>query len=160
MVERDPQLRLTEIMYNPIDGNQYEFIELKNTGGGELDLSGMSFGGIRFVFPPNTPLLAPGDCLVLVSDPTAFAEKYPGVTIGGSYQGQLSNQGETITLQDRSDTVILSVAFDDETGWPVSPDGWGDSLVLIDPDGDQNDPRSWRASVNLHGSPGADEPAP
>ena len=97
---------------------------------------------------------------MLVRNPTAFAERYSGVTIGGIYQGQLSNRGETITLQDVEGKVIASVTYDDENGWPLSPDGWGDSLVFIDLDGDPNAPKNWRASPKLNGSPGADNPAP
>jgi hypothetical protein len=74
------------------------------------------------------------------------------------YQGQLSNKGETITLKDAHGEVITSVSYDDEQGWPLSPDGRGDSLTLSNPDGDPNNPKSWRASQNLNGSPGAAEP--
>src|SRR5690606_22138427 len=51
------QLRITEIMYHPADGGdrdaeEYEFIELRNTGTEPLDLSGISFvDGIAFTFP-------------------------------------------------------------------------------------------------------------
>lgn len=160
LVEQMTHLCLTEIMYNPAGGSDYEFIELKNTGEVELNLSGMSFTGIRYTFPPHTPPLPPGALMVLVRNPAAFAGRYPNVAIGGVYRGQLSNKGETITLHDAEGRPVVSVTYDDENGWPVSPDGRGDSLVLANPAGDPNDPISWRASVNLYGSPGADEPVP
>jgi hypothetical protein len=94
---------------------------------------------------------------LLVRNPTAFAERYPDLPIAGSYQGQLSNKGEEITLRDVRDNVVVSVRYDDENGWPISPDGRGDSLVLVDRDGDLNNPKSWRASVNFNGSPGVSE---
>ncbi len=78
----------------------------------------------------------------------------------GAYQGQLANNGEQITLRDFNGTLVLSVAYDDEGGWPISADGRGDSLVLVHPRGDPDDPRNWRASARLLGSPGADDPAP
>jgi hypothetical protein len=159
LTEPDPRLRITEIMYNPIGGGDYEFIELKNTGADVVDLSGLSFSGIRFDFPPNTPPLAPGEALVLARNAAAFAERYPGVSIAGIFQGQLSNQGETISLLDSEGQLIVSVSYDDENGWPVSPDGRGDSLVLVNLTGDPNDARSWRASTVLFGSPSRDEPA-
>jgi len=44
-------LRITELMYNPVGGSDYEFIELKNTGTGTLDLSNVSFiEGVTFDF--------------------------------------------------------------------------------------------------------------
>ncbi len=176
VVEQDSKLRITEIMYNPIGGGatrggatrggatrgggDYEFIELKNAGDSELDLSNASFSGLDFTFLPGAVTLAPGEFMVLARNPTAFAQRYPGVTIGGTYQGQLSNKGETISLQDAEGKVIASVTYDDENGWPLSPDGWGDSLVFINLDGDPNAPQNWRASPKLNGSPGADNPAP
>jgi hypothetical protein len=50
--------------------------------------------------------------------------------------------------------VIASVQYDDENGWPLSADGWGDSLVLVTPDTDPGDPRNWTASALVSGSPG------
>ncbi len=158
VVGEDKRLRLTEIMYNPIGGGDYEFIELKNTGRDQVYLSNMFFEGILFTFPPGTPPLAPGEFVVLVRNRAAFAERYPDVSINGVYDRQLSNKGEQITLKDARGNVIVSVKYDDENGWPISPDGRGDSLVFVVLDGDPNDPKNWRASVNLHGSPGADEP--
>jgi hypothetical protein len=158
VVEHDRQLRITELMYNPSDGGDLEFIELKNTGEGELDLSNMYFSGIRFTFPPSGRSLAPGEFVVLVRNSVVFGERYPDVVIGGVYAGQLSNQGEEIALKDIEGNLVISLAYDDENGWPISPDGRGDSLVLVNPDGDPDDPRNWRASVHLNGSPGVDEP--
>jgi hypothetical protein len=146
-------------MYNPIDGDNYEFIELENISSGELDLSGLTFSGIEFTFPANTPSLPPDETVVLVRNPVAFNEKYPGVKIGGNYQGQLSNKGETISLADLAGNILLEVTYNDENGWPISPDGRGDSLILVDPTGDLNSPKNWRASTVLYGSPGWDEGA-
>jgi len=145
-------------MYNPVGGDDYEFIELKNIGPSDLDLSRLSFvEGIRFTFPPNSPPLAPQQLLVLVRNPAAFAQRYPGVRVAGVYQGQLSNKGETLRLQDAQAQDMVWLDYDDENGWPISADGRGDTLVLVDVEQDPNNPANWRASVNPHGSPGADE---
>ena len=160
IAEQDRQLRLTELMYHPVDGNDYEFIELKNVGQTEVNLARMSFEGIRFTFPAGQAPLAPGELILLVRNPIAFSQKYPKVTIGGVYDGQLANEGETITLKDAAGEIVMSLEYDDENGWPLSPDGRGDSLVIVDPGGDLNDPKNWQASVLLHGSPGIDESLP
>ncbi|MDH3676304.1 MAG: CotH kinase family protein, partial [Anaerolineae bacterium] len=153
------QLQITEIMYNPPGGSDYEYIELKNVGLTPVRLAGATFEGIDYTFPIATPLLASGEFIVLASNSAAFTERYPDVSLSGAFQAQLSNGGEEITLRDIQAKVIIAVNYDDELGWPISPDGLGDSLVLVSPEGDPNDPRSWRASTNLYGSPGTDDPA-
>lgn len=161
VVEQKSQMAITEIMYNPLDGNDYEFIELKNVGQSELNLAGMYFeDGINYTFPPGVPPLAPGGLTVLVHNPAAFASRYPGVPIGGVYQGKLSNQGERLTLRAATGQVLVSLEYDDENGWPLSPDGQGDSLNLADNLADPADASHWKAGVNLYGSPGKDEPGP
>jgi hypothetical protein len=159
VVEGQDQVRITEIMYNPAGGNNYEFIELKNVGTTALDLSNMSFEGIDFDFPPQTDLLPPGEFVVLVSNASVFAERYPSVPVAGVYDGQFSNGGELIRLLNATGQVMASVAYDDDNGWPISPDGRGDSLVFTTPYGDPHNPQSWRASINVNGSPGSNEPA-
>jgi len=159
VTEQLSQIRISEIMYNPPGGSAYEFIELKNVGSTPMNLAGMSFEGIIFTFPDNAPALGPGEFVVLASNPQAFAERYPEVTPGGTFQAQLSNQGEEIILKDNRDKPVISLKYDDEAGWPISPDGRGDSLIFANLDGDPNDPKNWRSSSNLDGSPGADDPA-
>jgi hypothetical protein len=158
VTEQISHLQITEIMYNPLGGADYEFIELKNNGSAPIELANMSFEGIDFTFPPHTPPLEPGQFLVLAHYPEAFAGRYPEVAIAGVYEGQLSNAGEILTLKDSQGRVVISIDYDDENGWPISPDGRGDSLVLARAEGDPNDFKSWQASANVYGSPGADDP--
>ncbi len=147
------QLRITEIMYNPAGGDDYEFIELSNIGDTAIDLSGASFEGIEFTFGFGAPL-APGDFIVLVYNEAAFSERYPSVPVAGVYDGNLANRGEQITLRDFNNNILASVIYDDEYGWPLSADGKGDSLTLIDLRGNPTLSSNWRASVQLNGSPG------
>jgi hypothetical protein len=161
VVEQKSKVVISEIMYNPLEGSDYEFIELTNVGDGDLKLAGMYFSdGISYTFPPGTPPLAPGQYLVLGRNQTAFAAGYPRVALGGVYQGKLSNQGEKITLRDAAGNIVAAFAYDDENGWPLSPDGLGDSLTLANPNSDPSEPRNWRASLYLNGSPGGPEAEP
>jgi hypothetical protein len=148
-------LRITEIMYNPIGGSLYEFIELKNISGAPVDLSGMSFDGINFAFPEGTTIGADA-VIVLASntDPSAFAQRYPTILVAGFFGGNLSNGGERIALKDRQGRTIISVDYKDSGGWPVEADGEGYSLEIIHPDGDPDDPANWKASAAIGGSPG------
>jgi hypothetical protein len=160
-------LRVTEIMYNPVDENPadaidedgYEFIELRNTGAEDVDVSGYYFEGITFAFGPGT-MVAAGGYVVLVRNPDAFGARYPGVPYDGVYTAKLSNGGEKIRLKNAQGTTLISVDYDDDPPWTFSPDGLGYSLVNIDPDGDPDEPNNWRPSTNVHGSPGGADPAP
>ncbi|HEX5221315.1 MAG TPA: lamin tail domain-containing protein [Verrucomicrobiae bacterium] len=160
------KLALTEIMYNPpaigpIAGNNLEFLELKNTGTNTLDLSGLAFSGITFTFTNGTTL-GPGQFFVLARDGAAFASKYPGVNVRGTYTGQLDNAGEQIALTHPLGTPVFSVTYDDRPDWPVGPDVADFSLVQTMPGISQAPDKGnrWRASTNPGGSPGADDPAP
>ncbi len=160
VVEQDSKLRITEIMYNPLGGDDYEFIEFQNMGQSELDLGGFFMDqGVRFTFPAGTPPLLPGEFIVLVSNPNGFAERYPAVKIDGVYDGHFSNKGEQIILRDAAGQILLDIVYADANGWPITADGRGDSLTLVNPAGDPNNPANWRASTGLYGSPGAVDPA-
>lgn len=164
VIQTFSELFITEVMYNPpatddFTGTQLEFIELKNVGTSELDLSGVQFtAGIRYTFPLGTRL-APGAFVVLVSNPLGFASRYPGVPFDGVYTGQLSNSGERVTLSHAVGTTIFSVRYSDVEPWPVSADGGGFSLVPVSPNLNPapDDPANWRASSVVGGSPGSDD---
>jgi hypothetical protein len=158
-------LLITEIMYHPpgtttVDGERFEFVELKNVAGTNLELSGVRFtNGILYTFPVGT-FVAPGQFIVLASDPAAFTNKYPGVRVDGVYTNNLSNSGETVALIHAAGPPIFSVNYDTRPPWPTAADGTGFSLVPVNPNlnPDPNEPLNWRASTILGGSPGADDP--
>ncbi len=160
------KLVLTEVMYHPpdvglSDGDDFEFIELKNAGTNTLSLDGIKFTtGITYTFPGGTALGA-GQFIVLARNAAQFAVKYPSVTIHGTYGGALNNAGENVTLSHALGTKILSVNYGDLTPWPITPDGLDFSLVPKDPNAnpDYDNAANWRASSLLGGSPGADDPA-
>ncbi|MGC3959386.1 MAG: lamin tail domain-containing protein [Verrucomicrobiota bacterium] len=157
-------LAVTEIMYHPPalgtnDGDELEFLELKNTGTNTLDLAGLQFdSGITFAFTNGTQL-APNQFAVLVRNPALFATRYPGVAIKGVYTGKLDNAGEKLTLAHVLGTNILSFSYSTTSPWPITPDGYGFSLVRANSVSDPSLAFSWRASANQLGSPGADDPA-
>jgi hypothetical protein len=159
-------LELTEIHYHPLDegtvsGDEYEFIELKNTGASVLSLANVALTqGIDYAFPASTTL-APAQFLVVASNAAAFQERY-GFAPSGQYAGKLSNSGERITLYDLpAQTVITSVEYLDQSPWPAAADGLGRSLVPVAANlGDDPDrPAHWRTSFAIHGSPDRDDPS-
>ncbi|MCX8155575.1 MAG: immunoglobulin domain-containing protein [Verrucomicrobiae bacterium] len=160
-------LVVTEIMYNPlpegiVSGDEFEFLELKNVGTNTLNLSGLAFTeGISFTFTNNTRL-GPGQIFLLVRNPEQFTRRYPGVTVDGVYSGRLDNGGERLRLvHEVLGTTLWSFNYNDREPWPVTPDGFGFSLVLKEPGArpDLDDAQNWRASTRVGGSPGADDPA-
>jgi hypothetical protein len=161
------KLELTEIMYDPpgigsTNGDEYEFLELKNTGASALNLSGLTFtSGLHFTFTNGT-LLGPGQFFVIGRNAAAFHANYPGVALNGLYTGKLSNGGDTITLSQSNGAQVFSMAYNNTAPWPVTPHGFGYSLVQsnpgISPAPDKAE--KWRASTHPGGSPGADDPAP
>jgi len=172
-------LRITELMYNPpappagdsTDKEEFEFIELKNIGDENLDLSYVSFvNGITFDFSGGSITnLGPGEFVLVVRNRTAFLSRYGNNLsnrIAGEYSGKLSNTGENITLEDFWNATIVQFEYNDGRGWPFSPDGGGHSLVPLDsavinePAGSLNYGGNWRASAYIGGSPGTEDPEP
>jgi hypothetical protein len=161
------KLVLNELMYNPpamglTNGEEFEFVELRNVGSETLNLSGLAFTkGIAFTFTNGT-LLDPGQYFVLARNAAAFATKYPGVACAGLFTGRLDNAGESITLSHPGGTTVFSLSYADGAPWPAAPDGWGFSLVPVNPGATQapDAGAKWRASANLAGSPGAEDPDP
>ncbi|MDY0357897.1 MAG: lamin tail domain-containing protein [Sedimentisphaerales bacterium] len=160
-------LRITEIMYHPaaggaFDKDEYEFIELKNIGPAPLPLAGVKLtDGIDYAFADNSPMrLEPDGCIVIVKNREAFASRYgDGIPLApGAYTGNLSNSGETIKLEDRTNSTILEFEYDDR--WHKETDGEGYSLTIqvpANPDrGSWGTPTAWRPSDEPGGSPGTD----
>ena len=168
-------LRVTEINYNPAPPpplgspygkNDFEFIELKNTGPGVLDLAGAHFDeGIEFTFPGGTTL-ASGESIVVVRNAEAFATRYVirGVRIAGVFENLtgLNDNGEPLVLKDAAGQIVLDFAYGDDPalGWPTGADENGKTLVIRNPAAAAatwSSPASWRDSLYDNGTPGADE---
>ena len=143
---------INELMYNPVSDNDGdEFVELANRGATAVDLSGWCFtSGITLCFAPGTSIAANG-YLVIGTDAARFQTTY-GFAPAAVYTGKLSNSGEKVTLSDATATVVDSVTFSDHDPWPTTPDGTGDSLELIDPTQDHNDPLNWAGSTAASGN--------
>ncbi len=170
-------LRVTELMYNPavlasdaFDSEEYEYIELKNTGDDTLDLGSVSLtNGVTFDFQGSAVTsLGPGKFVLVVRNKAAFTSRYGSALssiIAGQYQGKLANNGEKVALVDFWNGTVAEFEYGDGRGWPLAADGGGHSLVPLEtallgqPQGSLNYPGNWRASTNMGGSPGQDDPA-
>ena len=161
-------LRVTELQYHPAspagaellvsaDGEDFEFLELRNTGAQPLDIGGCALTeGVHVVFPASTTLSG-GESVVVVRSVPAFQCRYgTDVRIVGTYgpQDALKNSGETITLLDAAGAVIQSFSFSD--AWFPSTDGAGRSLVIRSesaPTAAWNSASQWGISMESGGSP-------
>jgi hypothetical protein len=165
---------ITEINYQPADpapaelaakpdltAYSFEFLELRNTGSETVDLAGIQFtAGVTYTFPPATPALAPGGFVVIAADPVALTLRYPSISALGPWTGDLSNDGETVTLSGADASVISSVTYD--KSWSSLANGQGYDLVVYDPSAPAatyGTISNWRTSAALQGSPGAVDPS-
>lgn len=161
-------LLITEIMYHapgdgslsPYTGEDFEFIELKNTGATPLHLPGIRLSGtIDFTFTTTNAVqsIPPGGRVVLVDNQEAFRLRYgAGPSVAGEYSGALNNDNGRLVLRGPLLEPILDFRYFDT--WIPVTDGGGRSLVLRDetaPPGSLVEPSAWRASNVTGGSPGA-----
>jgi hypothetical protein len=145
---------INEIHYDPPEKTRREeFIELFNSGGAAVDLSGWYFSaGIAYTFPPGT-VIGPGEHLVIAEDPESITRSFGLSKVLGPYSGFLSASGERIELRNaaggKEDEVDYKVGFP----WPVGSAGRGSSMELIHPFLDNDLGGSWRASGSLRTLP-------
>ena len=165
-------LRVTEINYNPSDptlselanqpslnSNDFEFIEVQNTGTQIINLQNVHFtNGVEFAFPSVN--LAAGQHAIIVKDQAAFELRYgTGANVLGNFtSGGLNNDGENLRLVINAEE-ILDFSYGDSDPWPERTDGKGATLELIDPVTTPVEQYGkhyhWRASTELDGTPGS-----
>jgi len=149
---RRTPLIISEIMYNPVGSQNFEFIELYNTHHLTQDLTGFQLrvdGEIILTFPTNL-LLDPGTFLILSRDPGSLQ----ATNVIGPYLVELPNNSGRIEILNARGAVLLDVDYSDSDPWPVQADGAGHSLVLSRPSYGEDEPRAWTASERVGGSPG------
>ncbi len=155
---------ITEIMYNPPQGGQYEYVELFNSGGAAVNIGGWSFtAGVTYAFPAGSMIPA-GAYITVCRSRTDFQAAHPGVPaaiVFGNFTGALDNGGERITLSDAANAVQQTVNYGTDPPWEFLADGFGASLERMCFTSNPDDPVNWRASPvpastdAFGGSPGA-----
>jgi CotH protein/lamin tail-like protein/thrombospondin type 3 repeat protein len=163
------RMKITEIMYNPIGGEDGEFLELWNNSARSISIAGWSVEGLgttttegihlTYKFPAGTTV-APDEVIILAKNPTQFATIYGDRgRVFGPYPGNLDNSGEPLRLKDAGPgypATVDYVHYRTQSPWPALADGMGYSLELFDVETnlDNDQPESWRRSLALGGSPG------
>jgi hypothetical protein len=133
----------------------FEFIELMNTGAVSLELGGAYFDKcITFTFPTPFELDSKERCVVVASR-TAFELRHgAGIRIAGEFEGALDNGGEKVRIFDRMGEEVLAFTYDDD--WFPIPVGQYRSFVTRsdNPGYDSYDtPTTWALSGSVHGTP-------
>lgn len=149
-----PSLVITKINYNPStttgfpESNDLEFIEIKNIGSSNVNLTGFYFKelGISYQFPSNSSVVA-NQSIYLASNTAVFQSKY-GIPAFGQFTRNLSNKSQKLVLADGFGNIIDSVEYLDNTPWPSDADGKGSYLQLISTDLDNSLASSWETSEN------------
>ena len=164
----DVPLAVTELMYHAPDGNQHDFIEVRNISDKTVTLKGYSIDqAIDYKFKQSAyPSLAPGEHLVAVKDIDVFSSAYVtnGLLIAGEYQDDFNNSGEKVHLEFKGENLI-TFTYSDARNWPQAADGGGHSLVPLEAAvaeearGSLDYGGNWRASTYRGGSPGTADPA-
>jgi hypothetical protein len=159
-----PDVVISEIMYNPLDGG-VEYVRLTNTSAAAVSLydgtlsAGWKFtNGFDYEFPAASVISA-GASVYVTDDPVVFAQLYPSVgpaaIFGPFADGKLSNGGETVEISFPGGiddgtglpyyVIAEKIKYSDESPWPESADGDGDSLGRIDNYSYGSDPANWQA---------------
>jgi hypothetical protein len=158
-------LAISELMYHPADPTSdeiaagfsdpedFEFLELRNTGSSRINLWNARFTeGIDFTFPvtmdPTLAELDPGEAVLLVSRPEAFLFRYGAAAasrVAGAFHGgdHLANSGERLVMVDAAGAIILDFSYSDEAPWPAAADGGGLSLHYLG--GQAGESEAWLA---------------
>jgi len=158
------KLVINEIHYHPedegtiglpgyVDGDEFEFVEIKNTSSVAIQMQGVMFTeGIEYEFPAGSVIPA-GGFIVLAENAIEYQNRY-GAAPFDQYGDKLSNSGEQLILTDFQGTVIDSLTYGDSNPWSSDADGDGFSLSLNPTAGINNDgPSNWYPSTAIGGSP-------
>lgn len=155
-------LRISELMYAADKGSDYDYIEVSNIGSTTLDLSGVRLtNGVEYSFASGTSLDA-GDSLVVCKKRKTFLARYPLASshlADGTYSGNLSNDGEKVTLTLPPPWDLNIQSFEYAIDWYNTTLGGGASLcarnLATESPSRADLPLFWKPSLNLLGSPGS-----
>ncbi len=158
---------ITEIMYNPAgQGRDGEYIELRNTQPGPIDLSGWFFSrGVHFVFPDGF-IMDGNQTIVIGANPEHLENLYdinnvlgpwglgncdgePGADEEGGSGCSLANGGEVMELSEHNGVVHARVRYNDRGKWPAAGDGTGHSIGLDYSYNEPDDPDFWQPEGEL-----------
>ncbi|MDX2429895.1 MAG: CotH kinase family protein, partial [Bacteroides sp.] len=155
-----PSVMISQFFIDGDDMGTPEFITLYNPSGSSLDVSGFSVTkGVTAVLPEGT-VLGPHSYLYLTNN--ASADLWEGLfhKVFQWELGKLSNDGESIQLEDNHGIVLDYLVYDKNALWPADGFIGHGSFKLISPGLDNHFPESWevKQAEQLVSSPAASDP--
>ena len=163
-------LRITEVMYAPTGGGDYEYVELQNISSTvTLDLSGVRFtAGMDYTFASGATL-APGAYVVVCKKRSTYLARYTATAAvnalaAGSSSGSLDNSGEEIALTLPFPYLLNVLRFSYSPAWYPTTASADFGYSLTTRDAATTAARAWGQSANWvpsavqYGSPGAGDP--
>ncbi len=116
------------------DAGNDEFVEIVNTGGTDLDVSGWTLSdgvSVRHTFPANT--IIPAGCNIVVFGGGTPTGTFGNAVVQTASSGQvgLNNGGDTITINDGTSDVVT---------YAYGSEGGNDQSLTRDPDITGSDP--------------------
>ncbi len=134
-----------------------DWIELYNNSDYAVSLSKWiitdSNNNNPYTFPTNFQLNS-NDYIVLLRKKSDFNNLVSNIdNTLGNFDFGLSSNGETIKLYNNFGTLIDTVQYGTNTPWPTECNGTGSTLILKNPNLDNNLPQNWTFSQG-NGSPG------
>ncbi len=144
------QLRLSEIMYSPDDGDS-EWVEFRNVSLDTTTVAGWSLGDddeqhTLLGASPVVERVAPNGAVVVARDTTAMGS-VTGCAVLASEGWEALSAGDVVVLLDAFGTPVERVAYDDAWGGER-----GVSLERVRIDAAPEDPCNWGSSVAPSGS--------
>ena len=111
--------------------------------------------GNAFTIPAGTTIPA-GQYMAFYQDAAKFNAMFPSVVNKcGPVNFGFDGNGDVILVYKPDGKLFQSLGFDDALPWPLSPDGGGTALQLVNPALNLNDPSNWTESCP-NGSPGTE----
>jgi len=150
-IENQVNLIINEIHYNPLEGDEYEFVEFVNAGVSSISINGYKISGdINYQFGNET--ISPGEYFIIAKNGNLYSNQGYKVFEWGN--GNLKNSIGSLLLFNSEDKTIDFVDFDSRFWWPELPNGHGPSLELQNSSLENMVSSNWRASEVAGGTPG------
>lgn len=149
---------IDEINYNSAAASDAgDWFEIYNAGPGDADMSSfvvMDKKGNAFTIPSGT-VITSDNYLVLYENGDKFSAQFPSVVNKtGPLNFGLNNDNDVISIYDAAGNLFQTVSYADASPYPISPDGSGTALQVVDAAGNLNDPSNWTESCP-QGTPGS-----
>jgi len=146
-----PDIKFTEIMFNPTINCGAEFIEIYNNSNISQDLSYYKItGAVEYQFPKDASIAA-NSYVVVAKDSATFNFKY-GFEPFGEFKGDLNNTTEQIQLLGHYNTLINSISYSNNAPWPQNANG--NPIALTNVNLNNANGQNWGLE-NFCGSPAA-----